>query len=181
MYWEKPGVENTENTIALAVKRAQEMDLQYLVVASNAGETARKCLTPGLQVVCVTHQVGFKEPGRDEMLPEVREELKEKGVQILTTTHLLAGIDRALRFKYQGIYPAEIVADSLRMLGQGVKVGVEISVMALDAGLIPHGEQVVAIGGSGGGADTAILITPDHSPYLFNTKIHQIICKPDLG
>lgn len=178
MYWPNPGKENTNETVELAIKRAQELDINYLVVASNSGETAKKCLTPGLQVICVTHHVGFREPGLDEMPKPMRRELQEKGVSILTTTHLLAGADRALRFKFQGVYPAEIIADTLRLLGQGVKVGVEIAVMALDSGLIPYGEKVVAVGGSGGGADTALLITPDHSPYLFNTKIHEIICKP---
>lgn len=178
MYWKRPGKANTEKTIERARKRAQELGLGYMVVASNSGETALKALTQGLKLICVTHHVGFKEPGYDEMPEEMRENLEERGVSLLTTTHLLAGVDRAFRNRHQGIYPAEMIAETLRLFGQGVKVGVEISVMALDAGLIPHGERVVALGGSGEGADTAILITPEHSSYFFNTKIHEVLCKP---
>jgi uncharacterized protein len=96
----------------------------------------------------------------------------------LTTTHLLSGVDRALRNKFEGIYPAEIIASTLRMFGQGLKVCVEISVMALDAGLIPYGEEIITVGGTGRGADTAAVIVPAHSIKFFDTKIKEIICMP---
>lgn len=178
MYWDKPGEENTEKTVELAVKRAKELGIEYLVVASNTGRTAKLCLGHDLQVVCVTHHVGFSAPGEDEMPAEVRRELEARGVKCLTTTHLMAGLDRALRFKFGGVYPAEIIAASLRMMGQGLKVAVEIAGMALDAGLIPYGQEVVSIGGTGRGADTAIVILPAHSHKFFDTKVKEIICKP---
>jgi len=112
------------------------------------------------------------------MPPQVRQKLAEKGVKLLTTTHLLAGVDRAVRNKFGGLYPAEIIAQSLRMLGQGVKVCVEIACMALDAGLIPYGQEVVAVAGSATGADTAVVIVPAHSNQFFDTKVKEIICKP---
>lgn len=55
---------------------------------------------------------------------------------------------------------------------------VEISVMALDAGLIPYGEEVIAVGGTGEGADTAIIIKPAHAANIFDTWISEILCKP---
>ncbi len=64
------------------------------------------------------------------------------------------------------------------MLSNGTKVCVEVSVMALDAGLIPYGEPIIAIGGTGKGSDTAVIITPSHASSIFETKIHEIICKP---
>ena len=176
--FERPGRENTENTIDLAVKRATALGIKTLVVASNSGDTAYRCLERGLEVVCVTHHVGFSGPGLDEMSPEVRADLAHKGIKVLTTTHLFAGIDRALRIQAGGLYPGEIVGHTLRMFGQGVKVGVECAVMALDAGLIAYGQPVVALGGTGRGADTAIVLTPQHSNQFFQTKIHEIICKP---
>lgn len=108
----------------------------------------------------------------------MRQRLQEQGVKVLTTTHLLAGVDRSLRTKFQGIYPAEIIAMALRLLGQGLKVCVEISVMALDAGLIPYGEEIVAVGGTARGADTACIIVPAHSKTFFNTVVKEIICMP---
>lgn len=91
------------------MKRASELGIKYIVAASNTGKTARLFLDRGVQVVCITHHVGFSGPGASEMIPEIKEELLQKGVQLLTTTHLLAGVDRALRLKFGGLYPAEII------------------------------------------------------------------------
>ncbi|NLY83165.1 MAG: hypothetical protein GX084_00915, partial [Acholeplasmataceae bacterium] len=51
-------------------------------------------------------------------------------------------------------------------------------VMALDAGLIPYGREIIAVGGSGRGADTAVIIVPAHSNHFFDTRVKEIICKP---
>lgn len=178
MYWDSKGEGNTTDTIDLALTRARELGIEHVVVASNTGKTAKLCLDQGFQIACVTHHVGFKNPGEDEMPREVRQELESKGVKCLTTTHLMAGLDRAVRLKFGGLYPSEIIAASLRMMGQGVKVAVEIAGMALDGGLIPYGQEVVVIAGSGRGADTALVVVPAHSQRFFDTKIKEIICKP---
>ncbi len=178
MYWPAKGSANTEATLEAAVRRAKELGIPRIVVASCSGKTALLAAGCGLEVVCVTHQAGFEKPGEDEMGEEMRRELASRGVKLLTTTHLMAGLDRALRFKFGGVYPAEIIAATLRMFGQGLKVCVEISGMACDAGLIPPGEDVVAVAGSGTGADTAVVLSPAHSQHFFDTKIREIICKP---
>ncbi|MGB9886627.1 MAG: pyruvate kinase alpha/beta domain-containing protein [Moorellales bacterium] len=178
MYWEKPGPENTERTVELAVRRAKELHIQHLVVASNTGQTARLCLGRGPEVIVVTHHVGFTGPGQDEMPAGERAALAAAGAKLLTATHLMAGLDRAVRMKFGGLYPAEIIAASLRLLGQGVKVGVEIACMALDAGLIPYGREVVTVAGTGRGADTALVVLPSHSNTFFDTQVREVICKP---
>lgn len=182
MYWNKAGSENTDKTLEIAVKEMREREIENIVIASNSGATAKKFLEKAedddFNIVCVTHHVGFREPGEDEMSESVRKELKERGVKVLTTTHVLAGVARSIKNKYGGLYPAEIMADALRMLSQGVKVSVEISIMALDAGLVPYGEEIIAVGGTGGGADTACIIRPGHSNNVFETKVLEILCKP---
>lgn len=178
MFFEKPGAENTSATVKLALKRAGELGIKHVVVASNTGETARYFLNQGVNLICVTHQSGFRNPGENEMDENVRQELEGKGLKVLTTTHLLAGVGRAVRIDFGGLYPGELMAQTLRMLGQGVKVALEISVMALDAGLIPHGEEIIAVGGAGRGADTALVLTPEHSQQIFKSRIKEIICKP---
>lgn len=178
VYWPEKGSVNTEATLEAALKRARELSVRQVVVASNSGATAELLTGHDLEVICVTHHVGFSGPGIDEMDPQVRKGLEERGVKILTTTHLLAGVDRSLRNKFGGVYPAEIVASTLRLLGQGVKVCVEISVMALDAGLIAFGKEIVAIGGSGRGADASCVIVPAHSNNFFDAKVKEIICMP---
>ncbi len=181
MLWDRGGKENTDATVEAALAAAREREIGNLVVASNTGATLRRLLqldTEGLSLTCVTHQVGFKKPGVDEMGAEVRAELAGQGVNVLTATHLLGGVDRALRLRFNGYYPPEIIADSLRMFGHGVKVCVEIAVMAVDAGAIPHGEDVVCVGGRATGADTACVVRPAHSLAFFDTRVLEVLCRP---
>ncbi|HZK18512.1 MAG TPA: pyruvate kinase alpha/beta domain-containing protein [Clostridia bacterium] len=182
MYWPGKGPGNTEETLKLSLTRAREQGIRYIVAASSTGRTIEALLkheeAKSCKIVCVTYHAGFHDPGETMMSLEARRELEDAGVSVLTATHLMAGLDRALRFKFGGVYPAEIIANTLRIFGQGVKVCTEISGMALDAGMIPYGEKVVAIGGSGKGADAALIITPAHSHQFFDAKIHEIICKP---
>ncbi|MFZ5633619.1 MAG: pyruvate kinase alpha/beta domain-containing protein [Bacillota bacterium] len=178
MYWEKKGSDNTDATVKLSLARAAELSVSHIVVASCSGYTAAKFIGCPHQVVCVTHHVGFSGPGKDEMDAPTRQKLQQAGIKILTTTHLFAGVDRGIRNKFGGVYPAEIMAQTLRIFGQGLKVCVEIAVMALDAGLIPHGRDIIAVGGTGMGADTAAVILPAHSNNFFDTRVREIICKP---
>ncbi|WP_031516337.1 pyruvate kinase alpha/beta domain-containing protein [Desulfofalx alkaliphila] len=178
MYFEKAGKDNTEQTVAAVVEYAQKHNIKHVVVASKTGDTAEKLSGHQFKVICVTYHVGFYGPGQGSLTPERRKQLEDKGISVLTTTHLMAGLDRACRFKFSGVYPAEIIASALRMFGQGTKVCIEVASMALDAGLIPYGEDVVAVAGTGDGADTALLLTPAHSNYFFDTKVREIICKP---
>lgn len=179
MYFEKSGRINTEETVKLAVKTAKERGINYIVVASNEGETAEYLKESGLNVVIVTHVNGFANKGEQEMSEDKRKELIEAGFTVYTSTHVLSGAERALSRHFNGVSPVEIIAHSLRMFGQGVKVGVEISTMALDGGVIPYGEDIIAIGGSGRGADTAIIIRPEHASDILHTKIREVICKPN--
>lgn len=182
MYWRKTGKENTRKTLQVGAEAMKERGIKDIVIASNSGATIKEFLdiNRGIEanIVCVTHQVGFREPGKDEMSKETRTELTDRGVKVFTTTHALAGVARSIRNDFGGLYPAEIMANSLRMLGQGVKVAVEISVMALDAGLILYSEEIIAVGGTGKGADTACIIRPGHSNHVFETKVLEILCRP---
>ena len=179
MYFESPGKTNTENAVTLALKVAEEKNIKFIVVASSSGDTAKLLKsTSTINIICVTHANGYPEPGKSEMSQEIRSELADLGIKVLTTTHVLSGAERGISKDFSGAYPVEIIAHSLRMLGQGVKVCVEVSIMALDAGLIPYGEPVIAVGGTDNGADTAVIITPSHASKIFDTKLHEIICKP---
>jgi hypothetical protein len=171
----------TSSTLKAALERARELRIKHIVVASTGGRTAlelARMLTTDLEAVCVTHHAGFREFGRNELPDSVENKLAESGVPVLRTTHLFAGVERAIRLKFGGLGPAETIAFTYRTLGEGTKVAVEIAVMALDAGLIPHGKDVVAVAGTGTGADTAIVIRPAHSRQFFDTRVKEIICKP---
>lgn len=179
--FDRPGAQNTQAVADRVSARLRDGGIRHVVVASNTGASARQVAEtagPTARVVCVTHQVGFAAPGVDEMPAEARAALTDDGIQVLTATHLMAGIDRACRFKAQGLYPAEIVAHTLRILGHGLKVAVEVATMALDAGLVPHGEEVIAVGGTGRGADTACVILPAHGHDLFASQVREVLCMP---
>jgi hypothetical protein len=80
--------------------------------------------------------------------------------------------------KHQGVYPAYIVTQTLRRFSQGVKVGVEIVMEACDAGLIPEAAVVVAVGGTGWGADTILIIESAASKRFLDLKVLEIVAKP---
>lgn len=176
-YWPVSGKENTQATCDLALKRAEELNIQDIVIASNTGETAR-LLVDKVDLVVVTHHVGFREPGQDEMTRQEREYLTARGVRLVTASHLFGGIDRAVSNKFGGTYPGGLVSQTLRLLGQGTKVCLEIATMAMDAGALPWGRDVIAVAGSGRGADTAVVLRPTHAKTFFETQVREIICKP---
>ena len=183
MYFNKPGKENTYETLELAVKTAKEKRIKHIVVASSSGETAeklKKLASDDIEIVCVTHCYGYPTEGINDMPNEEREKLISSGIKVLTTTHVLSGAERGLSAKFGGVSPVEVMASTLRMFGQGTKVCVEISVMAVDAGLIPYMQPVIAIGGSGHGSDTALIIRTAHANKILDTKIDEVICKPYL-
>lgn len=179
-YWTKPGRQNTEETIRLVLKRAQQLKISNFVVASCSGWTTMELLnkTKNMHIVSVTHESGFREPGVSEMTKKTANLLRKQGVSVLTATHFLGSFDRAIRFKFGGVAPAELAANTLRILGQGIKVCVEVAIMALDAGLIPYNKEIIAIGGTGSGADTAIVCLPQHGKDFFSFDVREIICKP---
>jgi hypothetical protein len=72
----------------------------------------------------------------------------------------------------------DIIATTLRVLGEGMKVTCEISLMAVDAGLVRTDEDVIAIAGTGRGADTAVVLRPANSRDFFDMRVKEILCKP---
>ena len=178
MIFERKGRENTEIAIDLAVRTAKERNIRHIIISSNSGDSALLLAGCGISTVCVTHVNGFVKKGENEMTQEMRQKLVSEGIAVLTATHALSGAERSLSKKFGGIHPVEIIAHTLRMFGQGTKVCVECSAMALDAGLIPYGEPVIALGGTGRGIDTAIILTPEHASGILDTQINEILCKP---
>ncbi len=170
----------TEDVIAKAAARGKALGINHLVVASSTGETAGKAVGALPHVVWVTYVFGYRKSNEFSHDSETYEKLKQKGLDILTATHVLSGAERGLSARFKGYGPVEVLAETLRMFGMGTKVAVEVAVMALDAGLVPEGEKIIAIGGTGRGADTALVITPGHAAKILETKIHEIIIKPDF-
>lgn len=181
MLFDKTGAFNTPDVVRIVRKTIVDLDVAAIVVASSSGSTALQFQNPeGVPVICVGHSFGSGRGGHNRMTPQAREELSVAGIPVVTATHIFNGAEKAISTRFGGIYPAQIMGETLRIFGEGVKVCVEIAAMALDAGLIPWGESIIAVGGSGHGADSAVLLTPSYTHSIFETRIHNILCKPSL-
>ncbi len=181
-YFEKPGPDNTEETIKLAYERAVELDIRDIVVASTHASTALKVAETfrdtSFNIVAVTICEGYKSEGWT-MSREERKKLLAKGVKVLTGIHALGDdVSSAFTEEFGGKSFNEVVAQTLYRFCQGMKVCVEIVLMAADAGLIPVDGEVVAIAGTDRGADTAIVVKPAYPRKFLELKIKEIIAKP---
>ncbi|MCJ7614338.1 hypothetical protein MUO71_06225 [Candidatus Bathyarchaeota archaeon] len=182
VYFEKPGSKNTEETLKLAKERAETLDIKNIVVASTTGETGVKASEAfkGYNLVVVTHVTGFTKPNMQQLSPKNRKTIESNGAKILTTTHAFGTLGRAINKKFGAIQVDGIISAVLRLFGQGMKVACEIACMAADAGLIQTDEEAIMIGGTGGGADTAVVLKPSNTHAFFDLMIKEIICKPRL-
>ena len=182
VYFDNPGSENTDEVLGIAKKRAQELGIKTIVIASTRGDTALKAMEvfKGLKVIAVSHVTGLRESNIQQFTEEKRKLVESKGGVVLTTTHAFGGLSRAMRSKYNMYVLGEIIADTLRIFGQGMKVVCEIALMAADSGLVRTDEDVIAIAGSSRGADTAVVLKPANTHSFFDLKIKEILCKPRL-
>lgn len=181
-YFDSPGSINTDAVILATKKRIEELNIQHLVVASTSGTTALKVWEAlkdsDVSIVCVGEHYGFWGGDEQRFSEETRKELESKGVKVFIGSHALSGIGRAITQKFKGISHTEIIAYTLRQFGEGLKVCIEISIMAADAGFVPTDQEIVAIGGTSKGADTAIVLKAAHMHNYFDLEIREIIAKP---
>ncbi len=180
VYFEKPGAANTERTLAIAKKRAEELGIKTILVASTQGDTGIRAveLFRGCKVIAVTHSTGFVKPNFQELTDETRAAIESAGGRVLTCQHAFGGVGRAVRKKLNTYELEEIVAHTLRIFGEGTKVAFEIALMAADAGLVRTDEEIIVIGGTGRGADTAIIMRPANAQTFFDIEILEFLCRP---
>jgi hypothetical protein len=127
----------------------------------------------------VGEHAGFRGGDQQDLSDEQRRALEGKGVKVLIGSHALSGVGRSVTNKFGGITHVEIIAQTLKQFGgEGIKVAVEVAVMAADAGLVPTDREIIAVGGTGGGADTAVVLKAAHMNNFFDLEIREIIAKP---
>ncbi|MEM2144616.1 MAG: pyruvate kinase alpha/beta domain-containing protein [Candidatus Jordarchaeaceae archaeon] len=184
-YFERCGPANTDETLKLSHERAADLAIHDFVIASTHGKTALKAAeildSKKNNIVVVTHSESFQSKGW-AMTEKEKESLREKGIKVLTC-NLALGDDVASAFskKYGGTTINKVISETLYRFCQGMKVAVEIVLMAADAGLIPVEKEVIAIAGTGEGADTSIVVKPSYPSKFFELKIKEIIAKPREG
>ncbi|MEM1588909.1 MAG: pyruvate kinase alpha/beta domain-containing protein [Candidatus Bathyarchaeia archaeon] len=179
-YFHAPGKQNTDILLEIVKNYAEKEGIKDIVVASTTGETGAKATKTfkGYNVVVVTHCFGFQKLGESELKEELKEKILRNGAKIFTGTHALSSVERAIRKNFGTLGPLELIANTLRLMGEGTKVCIEITLMAADAGLIPVDRDVIAIAGTGRGADTALRIKPATTFRFFDLKVREVIAKP---
>jgi hypothetical protein len=182
VYFEQVGEQNTDLTLKLARERAQQLGIRNIVVASYTGFVGVRAseFFKGYNLVVVGGVVGFREPNVHRMTSENRSIIEGNGGKILFSTHAFGALGRAVNRRFNAIQVDEIIAHVLRLFGNGVKVACEVTCMAADAGLIRTDEDAIGIGGSGAGADAALVLKPTNTHTFFDIRIREIICKPRL-
>lgn len=178
IYFSKREPTSLDKTLERVRERAEKLGVRSIIVASTNGETGVKAseMLKGYNVVVVTHHFGFRKPNSIELTEENRKKILANGAKLLTTTHALGGIGRAVRKKFDTMQTDEIIANTLRIFGEGMKVAIEIALMAVDSGLVRTDENVIAVGKW----DTAIVVEPANVSNFFNTRVKEILCKPQL-
>jgi hypothetical protein len=170
-----------ERVIQIAKTFCIDRDIKDVIVASTKGSTGLAVVKAfegvNVNVIVVAHSMGFRNANTNEFLPEISAEIKALGSTVLFSTMPFHTINDAVRSKMGSSF-STLIADTLRMMGQGTKVCVEIVTMACDAGLVKSDQPVLAVAGTGRGADTVLLIRSANSRRFFDLKILEVIAKP---
>ncbi len=191
-YYRYKGEINTDHVIRAALKRAQEQNIEKVVVASETGRSALKALeiireqSTKAKLIVVTHPpasttgphgdipIGLGHP----KYSKIRKCLLDRGAIIVQGTRPLAPLSRSLGWRQP--LPETIIDELLGgVFGQGVKIAIEAAVIATDTGAVNRGEVVVSLGGTYKGLDSAVLVKTTYS-YLFfkEFELLEIIAKP---
>ncbi|MEM3549914.1 MAG: pyruvate kinase alpha/beta domain-containing protein [Candidatus Bathyarchaeia archaeon] len=195
LYFDEPGLQNTEVVIQAVKERLKDSKIKYVVVASESGNTALKVAkalkNSNVRIVCVSGYAGIrKTEGRPwpDIRGEVKEELDNLNVKIIDETPWIFR-SSAIDYHFLGeAAPSTIMHKILsRLMGYGFKTAIEITLLAAEAGAIPTDEEVIAIAGTGwlgGGADCAIIIRPSVLPDAWfidvekGIEVREIIAMP---
>ncbi|MGQ9507896.1 MAG: pyruvate kinase alpha/beta domain-containing protein [Thermodesulfobacteriota bacterium] len=185
LYFDRPGIENTESVIEIVYQRLKEGDIKSVVVASSTGKTGLKFakkMAKETNLVIVSSHPGFTSPGVWKFDLAILKDLEAMGCHVVRQSHILSGLERSFTNKFSGASHSEVLAESLRSLfGVGIKVAIECTIMAADSGAIPI-EKTIAVGGTttskGGGADSALVVWPSHCNNFFDFRVLEILAKP---
>jgi hypothetical protein len=190
-YFDVCGQVNTEKTLELAIKRACELDIKNLIVASETGLSAMKASdmlqNSDIHLIVVTSAAGTKI--ENTIVGDLRigipdkkiwDQLERNGAKIVRATDPLFNIGAAMEHNRIPTL-ATIIRLCLKMVSSGTAVCVSATLMATDNGLLKEGEEVVVVAGSWLGLDTALVVQATNSVNLLKAgvmQIKEIICKP---
>ena len=186
VYFEDTGkaAQNTRRVVEAVGEYLKAHRVRHVVMATNTGYVGAQ-FAPLAKARPKVSFVGVKMAPAVDKMYDVKwsarhgKAMEKAGVKLVCGTHALTGgVDRAIRAKFEGYPPSAVMAETLYLFSQGMKVCVEIIAMACDAGAVREGVQVVSCAGTGHGADTAIVATSAASANLFEMAIHRVLAMP---
>jgi len=185
VYFNQPGVDNTDEVVEIVHKRLKEGDIRSVIVASSSGATGLKFakkMARETNLVIVSNHPGSSAPGVWNFDLNILKELESMGCRVVRQSHVLSGLERSITSKFSGASHTEVLAEALRsLLGVGMKVAIECAIMAADSGTIPI-DKTIAVGGTsterGKGADCAVVVWPSHFNNFFDFRVLEILAKP---
>jgi hypothetical protein len=190
VYFEDAGKHNTDRVAEAVVRRLAEGDIRAVVVSSTTGYTART-FADALQghddvtLISVAEAALIREWGSEypTLTPDTKEDLERRGVIVADKVSYVFHNSPFDYSKWQVPTPEEIVRETLYAFGQGLKVAVEVVLIAVTMGLLPY-QDVIAVGGTHRGVDTAIVMNATYPNHIFSQdaakrlRIHEVLCKP---
>jgi hypothetical protein len=156
VYFDEPGVVNTDLVVEAVVDRVRETGIRSVVVASSSGRTALK-FAKALKGKAKVYSVSY-----EAVDAKIRKELEDLGVTVIE------GVPCVL-----STAETKTVRDAFYALGQGFKVAIECVLIAVEKGLLEPYQDCVAVAGTGEGADTAIICKASSLKQMFGKDIEK--------
>jgi len=193
--WTQSGKEHTDETLKIALDGAKERGIDTVLISTSTGYCGERAIEifkgTEINLIFVTHQYGYTQSGVQTVPSEARKKLEKYGKIVTCTDVLTGGVDVGMaQQRPEKTQPNSsslpyivpplnvVIANTLRLFAQGVKVCAEIAMMAADCGAVIQGKPVICVAGSHAGADTAMVIVPAESNRMRNLKLQEILCKP---
>jgi hypothetical protein len=169
-YFTSKGRQNTEALMEVVAERLKEGDIEAVVVATTSGSTALKAgemLPKGTRVIGANFQAAYwnRHPSPDAAIRKKAEALGVKFMPEQPTAKYLNEI-------------SESIPDTLRRMGQGMKVAVEVTMQAVEVGFVAKGAKVIGVGGTSKGADVAVVVEAAGSSDFSSIWVSEILAKP---
>jgi hypothetical protein len=155
-YFKTEGKENIDTTLELVKRTAEELGIRNIVVASTTGFTAEKALDILKDLSITLTVVGT---ARSRFSNQTFKRLDDMGHHVCFSREVPSD------------YP-DTASLAYRRFSQGVKVAVQIAVIAAEKQFVSPDEDVVSIGKW----DTALIIKPSATFEVL--KVRELICMP---
>ncbi|KPL21195.1 MAG: hypothetical protein AMJ93_10160 [Anaerolineae bacterium SM23_84] len=191
VYFEQPGKDNTNKVVDIVTKRLAEGGITTVAIASTTGYTALKFSEASekwddVTLISVAEGARIREWDVEypTLKPEHRQELEQRGVVVAAHVPYLFHSSVLEFSRWQAPVPEDIIRDTLYAFGQGLKVAVEVVLIAVASGFLEPFQDVIAVGGTHRGADTAIVVRATYPNHVLSQdpdkrlRIHEILCMP---